>query len=208
VHDPAVMDPFLKGTTTNSTRANRPDALLATWVISCALVTLSGWALSIIDQLNRSSYCVIITIVVLVAYEVLKRSLVGLRWTVRTRRFRYVLVWGFLSVAVAALIAGVMHAPTNYDGVTYRIPRLLHWTAAGHWTWIVTPNPRMNFSATGFEWLSAPFLILLRTDRFLFLLNFISFLFMPGLVFSVFRQLGVPQRSAWTWMWVLPCAYC
>jgi dolichyl-phosphate-mannose--protein O-mannosyl transferase len=30
---------------------------------------------------------------------------------------------------------------------------------------------------------------------------------MPGLLFSVFRQLGVARMVAWTWMWVLPLAY-
>ena len=34
-----------------------------------------------------------------------------------------------------------------------------------------------------------------------------SFLLLPGLLFSVFRQLGVARRVAWMWMWVLPLGY-
>ena len=35
----------------------------------------------------------------------------------------------------------------------------------------------------------------------------VSFLFLPGLVFSVFRSLGIGGRVAWWWMWVLPAGF-
>jgi hypothetical protein len=66
----------------------------------------------------------------------------------------------------------------------------------------------MNYSAANSEWLSAPILLLTRSDRLLFLPNLISFLFLPGLIFSVFRMLGVRLCVAWAWMWVLPAAFC
>ncbi|HTA95995.1 MAG TPA: hypothetical protein VK769_07705, partial [Verrucomicrobiae bacterium] len=44
--------------------------------------------------------------------------------------------------------------------------------------------------------------------RFLFLINFVSFLLLPGLVFSVFTRLGVRRRVAWHWMWIAPTGYC
>ena len=34
------------------------------------------------------------------------------------------------------------------------------------------------------------------------------FLFLPGLVFSVFTRLGVRRRAAWHWMWIAPTGYC
>ena len=61
--------------------------------------------------------------------------------------------------------------------------------------------------AGGFEWLTAPLLLFTKSDRGLFLINFLSFLLMPGLNFSVFRRLGVRPRVAWHWMWVLPTGY-
>ena len=60
----------------------------------------------------------------------------------------------------------------------------------------------------GIEWVSAPFLALLKTDRPLFLINIVSFLLLPGLVFSVFTRLGVRRRVAWHWMWIAPTGYC
>jgi hypothetical protein len=66
----------------------------------------------------------------------------------------------------------------------------------------------MDYSATGFEWLAAPLLILFKTDRLLFLINAISYALLPGLVFMVLNGLGVSRKVAWSWMWILPTAYC
>ena len=66
---------------------------------------------------------------------------------------------------------------------------------------------RMNDRACGIEWLSAPLLLFTKSDRALFLLNFIPFLLLPGLVFSIFTRLGVRARVAWQWMWLLPTGY-
>jgi len=66
----------------------------------------------------------------------------------------------------------------------------------------------MDFSATGFEWLMAPTLILFKSDRLLFLINVISYTLLPGLIYSAFTGLGISRRVAWFWMWLIPCAYC
>ena len=65
----------------------------------------------------------------------------------------------------------------------------------------------MNDRACGIEWLSAPVLLFTHSTRGLFLINFLPFLLLPGLVFSVFTQLGVRARVAWHWMWLLPTGY-
>src|SRR5208283_5640035 len=57
------------------------------------------------------------------------------------------------------------------------------------------------------EWLTAPLLLFTKSDRALFLINFISFLLLPGLIFSLFTRLGVRARVAWQWMWLLPTGY-
>ncbi|HXE41923.1 MAG TPA: hypothetical protein VN516_02775, partial [Candidatus Baltobacteraceae bacterium] len=51
------------------------------------------------------------------------------------------------------------------------------------------------------------FFVLLRSDRGLFLINVIGFFLMPGLLFSIFRQLSIARKVAWTWMWIFPLAY-
>ena len=131
-----------------------------------------------------------------------------IHWPKLRRRFRRPLPAIFLLVAVLIFLGGALHAPNNYDALTYRLPRMLNWLAAGHWFWIPTINDRMNYSTTAWEWMAMPFFALLRSDRGLFLINALGFLLMPGLLFSVFRQAGRGAASvAWTWMWVLPLAY-
>jgi hypothetical protein len=52
-----------------------------------------------------------------------------------------------------------------------------------------------------------PCLLFTHSDRGLFLINALGFLLLPGLLFSICRQLGVARKVAWTWMWLLPLAY-
>lgn len=117
------------------------------------------------------------------------------------RRF---LPFCFLTLASLSFLAGLLYAPNNFDALTYRIPRVMHWLQNDGWLWIHTDNARMNTRATGFEWLMAPQLSALKTDRFIFLVNWFSYLLLPGLLFSFLRSLGTTGRSAWIWMWVFP----
>jgi hypothetical protein len=189
---------------------HKPAGVLI-WVGVCAYLNCVGWALSALHELNVEGYSVALTIG-FVALLIWRRKTAGtfftqIHWQKFRRRFRRPLPAIFLLVAAMTFLGGILYAPTNYDALTYRLPRILNWLAAGHWTWIPTSNARMNFSGTGWEWIATPFLTLLRSDRGLFLINAIGFLLMPGLLFSVFRQLGIARRVAWTWMWILPLAY-
>ncbi len=107
-----------------------------------------------------------------------------------------------------AFLGGALYEPSNYDGLSYRIPRVLNWLADGQWHWIHTAYPRVNTRACGIEWVSAPVLALFKTDRPLFLINVLSFLLLPGLVFGVLTRMGVRRRVAWHWMWLVPTGYC
>jgi len=129
-------------------------------------------------------------------------------WSRLRHRFRRAFPLAFLILAGLAFLGGALYAPSNYDGLTYRGPRILHWLAAGQWHWIHTIFPRVNARACGIEWVSAPVIAFTKTDRLLFLINIISFLLMPGLVYSVFTRLGVRRRVAWHWMWIVPSGYC
>jgi len=90
----------------------------------------------------------------------------------------------------------------------YRLPRVLHWLAEGHWHWIHCDDPRLNVTAPGWEWQAAPILLFLKSDRPLFLINWLPFVLLPGLTFSLLWRLGVSRRAAWHWMWILPSGYC
>jgi hypothetical protein len=180
--------------------------LLKSWIIFCSVFVAAGWLLSAAHQLNGGGYAVATTVAVLAVAATLGKRPV--RWRLPTRRFRQSLPFAFLLLGFAAFLGGALHPPNNYDALTSSLPRLHQWLAAGRWHWITTTNERMNFSAANFEWLTAPVLIFSRSDRLLFLLNFLPYLLLPGLLFSTYRMLRVPGRVAWAWMWILPAAYC
>jgi hypothetical protein len=120
----------------------------------------------------------------------------GLRGKKFLRRFRRPLPRCFAGLAFLVFLGAVLYPPTNYAALSYHMPRVLHWLAEGRWHWIHTPVNRMNYSGCAFEWLTAPLLLFSRSDRALFLLNFISFLLLPGLMFSVCTRLGIRERVA------------
>lgn len=128
----------------------------------------------------------------------------GLRW----RRFRRPFPLLYLLCALSALIGGSIHMPTNHDALSYRVPRLLHWLSTGQWHNIGGADTRMDFSGTGFEAMMLPAFAALHTLRFAFLINVVSYLLLPGLIFSVFSALGVKRTIAARWMWIIPCASC
>lgn len=186
--------------------------MLAAWIVFSALCSCAGWVLSVLHQLNAAGYAVVF-LLSLAAVWVLRRWLFpeGLRgWVLRKarRRFRRPFPLAFLILALLAILGGVIHAPSNYDALAYRVPRVLHWLAEGQWHWIHTDFQRLNTRACGIEWLSAPLIAFTQTDRWLFAINAASFCLLPGLVFSLFTRVGVRPRVAWHWMWLLPTGYC
>jgi len=186
-------------------------SLVVIWIWLCAYLNCAGWTLSWLHQLNAGGYAVALALGLagLLVWKKTTGAQIFPNFSLKKfrRRFRRGLPLGFLILAALAFLGGALHPPTNYDGLSYRLPRVLHWLAADHWHWIHTFFPRINQRCCGIEWLSAPVLALLKTDRPLFLINFISFLFLPGLVFSVCTRLGVRRRVAWHWMWLAPTGY-
>ena len=190
----------------------RSPTALAVWIYLCAFCSCVGWVLSSFHQLNAAGYAVSFLLGLGVVW-LRRRSLFpeGLGgWNLRKqrRRFRRTFPLAFLILAFLAALGGTIHPPSNYDALAYRVPRMLHWLAEGQWHWIYTGFQRVNTRACGIEWLSTPVIAFTRTDRWLFLINVGSFLLLPGLVFSLFRRVGVRARVAWHWMWLLPTGYC
>jgi hypothetical protein len=175
------------------------------------LASAAGWGLSAVGQLNRLGYALVFAAAAAALWGARKRLRRELppprRWRRLRRRLRRPWPMGFALLASLVFLGGVLYPPTNHTAFTYRIPRVLDWLAQGRWHWIHTISYRMNDRACGIEWLSSPWLLFTRSDRGLFLLNFIPFLLLPGLIFSVFTRLGVRPRAAWHWMWLLPTGY-
>ncbi len=174
----------------------------------CTLLNAAGWGLSAMGQLNLLGYSVVLVLSFAAAVWWWSRTSVKIRLGIRARRFRHAFPLAFAVVAALALAGGFLHAPTNYDALAYRTPRVLHWLAEGHWHWIHTDFQRLNTRGCGIEWVTTALLLFTGTDRFFFLLNAISFLLLPGLCYRLLTRLGVRRRVAWHWMWVFPAGYC
>jgi hypothetical protein len=185
---------------------------VAIWIVVSAWCQFSGWTLSLFGSLNRGGYAVALLVLIAVLWFFrLPLGLAGRKrplFKVRAFHPRRWLPKIWLLLALLAFVGGLIHPPNNYDHLSYRFTRLLHWAWEQKWHRIDTENIRMNLAATGFEWLMAPSFVLLQTDRFFFLINITSFLLLPGLIFSVFHRLGISKRVSWWWMWVLPTGYC
>ena len=179
------------------------------WIILSAWLVCTGWILSACHQLSWWGYVVSLSLLAatlllwkrLGSNEVAKQKYFSVRFL--QRRFRRPLPFVYGLCLLIAFIGGVLHAPNNYDALCYRLPRVLHWWSENQWHWIGGVNDRMDFSATGFEWLMAPLIILFKSDRLLFLINIIAYALLPGLIYLAFTQLGVARRVAWCWMWIL-----
>jgi hypothetical protein len=183
----------------------------AVWVVVCAYLNCAGWVLSALHQLNAAGYAVTFLVGVVVAALARKRLFPDrprTRFLQLKRRFSRAFPAAFMALAILALAGGLLHPPANYDGLAYREPRVLDWLAESRWHWISTDFQRLNVRACGFEWLFAPLFVFMKTDRFVFLINFVSFLLLPGLIFSLFVGFGIRPRAAWYWMWLLPSGYC
>jgi hypothetical protein len=184
------------------------------WIGLSIFATSAGWVLSCLGCLNLAGYIVlgVVALVMIVGLwlngQPKGRPLrFNWNWAKMRRRFSGSFPLAFLLLAVLAFLGGILYPPSNHTALDYRIPRVLNWLAEGQWHWIWTPNPRLNTRACGIEWLSAPMLLVFKSDRLLFLLNWIPFLLLPGLLFSVLTRLGVRARVAWMWMWILPTGY-
>lgn len=184
---------------------------LAIWICCCAYLNCAGWILSAIHELNFFGYAMALIsgagALVFWRRKTSKTFWPQIHWQKFFRRWRKPFPLAFFVVAALAFLGGAIHAPNNYDAMTYRLPRILNWLAVGHWFWIPGINERMNYSTTAWEWLATPFFVLFHSDRGLFLINIIGYLLMPGMLFAIFRKLGVARNVAWAWMWILPLAY-
>ena len=190
------------------------------WILWSAFLSGAGWVLSSLHQLNRVGYlCVFVLGAAAWCWRKIAERAAGKTisnrpaprsdWLrVLRSRFRRPAPLLFLMTALLAFAGGAIYEQLNIDTLCYRLPRVLHWLAEGKWHWIRTSDERMNVAGCGLEWLTAPLLLFTRSDRLVFLINWVSYLLLPGLMFSVFTRVGVPGRVAWWWMWIISSGWC
>jgi hypothetical protein len=185
---------------------------LGHWIIFAAACNIAGWGLSAIHQLNTTGLLLAIPAVWLILTRLCGLGAPSVPSFGAIRRhaagFRKVLPLSFALLAALALLGGLIYPPNNLDALIYRLPRVCHWLMEERWEWIVTIKNNLNTRSAGMEWWMASMISILRTDRLIFLQNWVSFLFLPGLVFGLFRGMGARNRVAAVWMWIIPAGHC
>jgi hypothetical protein len=184
------------------------------WILASTLLVSAGWILSALHQLNRIGYEIVFALAGIATFFWLRKT--GWRpqknpaqfFQKLRRRCQHPAPLIFLLLTLLALFSAALLPDLNFDSFAYRLPRVFHWLWAGQWHWIHTLDARMNISGCGFEWLCAPLILFTHMDRFLFLINWFSYLLLPGLIFSLFTRLQVRPRVAWWWMWFLAAGWC
>ena len=182
------------------------------WIIWVAWSCAAGWGLSAFGALHTVGYLSSLPVLIIAGTLFWRQTAppyprhhTNAKWLRRLTSSYALTAWGVIAALV--FIGAIAHAPSNYDGVNYRLPRLLFWLQENRWHWIEGLDHRQNVSGMGHEWMIAPFIAITRSDRALFLINFIPFLLLPGLFFSAARGMGMRLRVAKWWMWVWPMAY-
>lgn len=192
------------------------------WIGLVAGLQALGWGLSLVGALGPAGYALGLPPVVFLAFlaagwQTRPELAAGVAnstgeipaassWW-RRPRFRSVLPRLFLVLAVGSLVTGLCYLPNNGDALAYRTPRVLNWLMEGQWHWVDTIDARFNTRTVAYEWVTAPFLALTGSDRLLPLISVASFLLLPGVLYGMWRHLGVSGRVAWEWMWLLPTGY-
>lgn len=181
---------------------------VALWLVFVAWSSCAGWLLSAIGILNVMGYTCALVPLIIACVSVWRSMSPAFKTVTRLKNpFRNCGSQAWSIVTLLSLLAGLLFAPSNYDALSYRLPRILYWWQENRWHWLEHADQRMNYSGTGFEWQMLPMLVFTGSDRLLFFLNWIPFLFFPALVFISLRYLGVRKRTSARWMWILPLCY-
>lgn len=184
-------------------------SIFAHFVIFALTCNVAGWLLSSLHLLNATGFIIAIPLLHSATAALCGVGLPAIHLTgFRSKRWKRWLPAGFLFIAALVLISGVLHAPNNMDALHSRVPRVAHWLMAERWEWFPANNNSQNTRSCGFEWMTAPFVSLFKTDRFSFVFNCMAFFLLPGACFNVMRGMGLGGRVAWAWMWLIPAGYC
>lgn len=188
------------------------DRFTSHWILYAASCNAAGWLLSMGGWLNGAMLAITIPLLWWSLARLVQIRLPQVRFAAwgqqLTRKVKQPAFLGFCMLAILALTGGLWMAPNNFDALNYRMPKVAHWLMAGRWEWIHAANNNLNTRSCGFEWLTVPMIAWMRCDRLVFLYNWICFLLLPGLIFSLFRRFGVAARVSRCWMWLLPSGYC
>jgi hypothetical protein len=189
------------------------DFVLGLGIRLASAAVLLGWGLSALGELNGRGYVVAgVPLLVIVGILSLRGpgapkrgSMIG-PW-IRRWKGRRILPLIYLVTFGLIVLGSVWHEPNNYDGLSYRIPKVLYWLDQHRWHWINAPFQAINYTLPNYEWVTVPLFLATGGFHGTVVINWIAFLALPSLFFTLLRAFGVPGRLAYDWMWIFPSGY-
>ncbi len=189
------------------------DCALSLAIRLGSAAVLLGWLLSACVQLNARGYLLLgIPVAIVTAIFTLReakppgsgKTARRLKRWLKQRRWLPLI---YFSTFALIIIGSAMYEPNNFDGLSYREPKVLDWLDAQRWRWIASPYEAINYTLPNYEWLTVPFFLVTRGFHSTVIINWIAFLFLPSLLFSLIRAFGARGRAAFDWMWIFPTGY-
>ena len=189
---------------------SRPVVLGAALFVSYAVWSnVSGWLLSAVGMLGAAGYAVMLAPLCWGMVQILKQHRASVpEFAFLSRRRLRLREWLFVTLLIVSLVGACTTQPFGWDASAYRIPRVQRWLEEHRWCWLNSADDRMDISALAYEWMAAPQLALLKTDRLLFLINLIPYALLPGLLFQAAGSVGLTRRWALFLAACVPFGYC
>lgn len=189
------------------------DRILGLAIRLASVAVLLGWMLSALGELTPRGYLMAgIPALAIVGFLSTKNSagtslMPAMRLPVLWWKKRRMLPLIFILTFFLIVCGSLLHEPNNFDGLSYRIPKILQWADHHRWHSIDTPFGELNYTLPNYEWLTMPFYMVTGGFHATVVINWIAYLFLPALFFSLLRTFGTPARLARDWMWIFPSAY-
>ncbi|MDB6017752.1 MAG: hypothetical protein JWR19_2241 [Pedosphaera sp.] len=190
------------------------DLALSLSIRLASTAVILGWLLSAFGQLNFRGYLLagIPAVVVVTILSWRKRGVGPCRFALGRRLARWwqcrrLLPLIYVLTVALIIISSLLHEPNNFDSLSYRMPKVLYWLDQHRWHWIDAPYEPINYSLPNYEWLTVPLYLITGGFHSAVVINWISFLFLPALFFSLLRVFGASRRVAYDWMWLFPSGY-
>lgn len=205
-----MSDSFIRSSGRLPAFGSRSVTLAASlFVLYAVWCNVCGWLLSAVGMLGPLGYLVVLLALAWGMAAIIRQHRASVpRFRFISRRRLRLREWMFLGVLVVSLAGACTTAPFGWDACAYRIPRVQRWLAEHRWCWLNSADDRMDISALAYEWLVAPQLALLKTDRLLFLNNLVPYALMPCLLFLAATATGLARRWALFLSAIVPFGYC
>lgn len=119
-------------------------------------------------------------------------------------RFPKLSAWGFACLLIISLQlitlfwVAFVYPPTNYDSMTYHLPRIMHWEQNGSTAFYATSIERQNEYQPFAEYVLAHLYLLANKDRWLNLLQWFALILCAVGVSAIARKLGAGNAQQWT----------